>query len=312
MSLGPRAVFVFLVVVVVALLSGAPARAQNQGLGHKLPGTLGLSAGLQPEPGLTLADQLAFYSADRLRDRHGGLIPVTGLRLRALANGAGLSFTLPVDSLFLNWSASAPLVHAQLESDLPQASIDALGLGDARVQPLGIGWRAPRLDLVASYALYIPTGRFEPGGRGSVSRGSFSHELSLGGTVFFDPRRRWFFSALASYELNQRKIGVDITRGDTLQIQGGAGRQVLGMFEVGVAGYALWQVQDDRGSALPPVLRGNRDRVFGLGPEVGVRIRPIRAKLSLRYEHDFGARARPEGQVLVLTAALLAFRPSGP
>lgn len=288
---------------VLVLLTGAPAWCQD--LGHKLPGTIGLNAGRQQEPGLTAADQLVFYSADRLRDGKGELLPVPGLRLRALVNGVGLSYSLAVKGIFLNWAASAPLAHVQLASDLPQASIDKFGLGDARVQPAGVGWRTARLDLVASYALYIPTGRFEPGGRGGLSRGSFSHEFALGGTAFFDPRRRWFFAALASYELNQRKLGIDITRGDTVQIQGGAGWQGLGIFDIGVAAYALWQVRDDRGSALPPALRGSRDRVFGLGPEVGVRIRAIRTRVSLRYEHDFAVRARPEGQILVLTAAML-------
>jgi hypothetical protein len=292
----------------MALLSAAPAWSQD--LGHKVPGTLGLNAGRQQEPGFYVADQLVFYSADRLRDGKGDVLPVVGLRLRALANGVGLSYTLRWRALFLNWAVSAPVAHVHLESDLPQASIDKYGLGDGRVQPLGLGWRTDRLELVASYALYFPTGRFAPGGRGGLSRGSFSHEFSLGGTVFFDRSRNWFFTALASYELNQRKIGVDITRGDTIQIQGGMGRQsLLGMFDVGVAAYALWQVRDDRGGALPPALRGNRDRVLGLGPEIGVRIRPIRTRLSLRYGHDFAVRARPEGQIVVLTAALQLFRP---
>ncbi|MBI5543098.1 MAG: transporter [Deltaproteobacteria bacterium] len=292
----------------VTLSLAAAARAQD--LGHKVPGTLGLYAGRVPEPGLYLADQLAFYTATKVRDRSGQLLPVEGFDLDALANGFGLSFTLQAGATRFTAAVSAPLAHVSLSSDRPEASIDQFGLADARVQPVGLGWRSSHLDLVTSYALYIPTTRFEPGGRGGgLGRGSFSHELSAGGTVFFDQARRWYLSALASYELNHRKIGTDITRGDTVQIQGGAGVKLLRIFDLGVAGYALWQVRDDRGSELPAALRGARDRVFGLGPEIGAAIAPIRTRIVLRYGHDFGVQSRPDGQILTLTVAFLAWQP---
>ena len=68
-----------------ALLLTSAARAQD--LGHKVPGTLGLFAGREPDPGLVLADQLAFYSANRLRDRFGNPAAVVGFNLDAIANG---------------------------------------------------------------------------------------------------------------------------------------------------------------------------------------------------------------------------------
>src|SRR5690606_1865664 len=44
-----------------------------------------------------------------------------------------------------------------------------------------------------------------------------------GASMFFDSERRFRISALASYDLNHRKLGVDIRRGDTVQVQGGVG-----------------------------------------------------------------------------------------
>jgi len=83
------------------------------------------------------------------------------------------------------------------------------------------------------------------------------------------------------------------------------------MLDVGIAGFALWQVADDRGPDLPPALRGARERVLGIGPEIGITIPALRAKLTARYEWDLGARARPEGQVLVASLSFLAWRPPG-
>jgi hypothetical protein len=76
-----------------------------------------------------------------------------------------------------------------------------------------------------------------------------------------------YISGLASYDLNRRARGIDLTRGDTVQFQGGAGK-TLGIVDFGLVGYALWQVRDDRGNDLPESVRGARDRAFGLGPEI--------------------------------------------
>jgi hypothetical protein len=284
----------------MALLVAAPSEAQ-QGLGNKILGTLGLRAGSQPESGIYLADRFLFYTANEVVDRNGQRIPVN-VDLDAVANGIGIAgtFELPWLSTYVNAAIGVPVAHVTLETDRPEASVDKYGLGDLYVQPIKLGWKLSQLDLVAGYAFYAPTGHFEPGGRGGVGRGQWTHQFSLGSTVYFDRARTWQLSALASYELNQRKQDLDITRGTTLQIQGGVGKTLFGIVDVGLAGYALWQVTDDRGADLPPPLRGARDRAFGLGPEIGIAIVPLRSRLTVRWEHDISVKARPFGQILVI------------
>ncbi len=287
-----------------------PSHAPAQGdLGHRTLGTVGLDAGTLPRPGLYVADRALYYAANQVRDRHGRTIPVP-VDLDALANGIGAAIVLEVPR-FATVSASVglPLAHVSTHTDQPEASIDRFGLGDIYVQPLKLGWRLTHLDLVSGYAFYAPTGRFEPGGRGGVGRGHWTHELSLGGALSLAFGVPWSLSALASYDLNQRKRGVDITRGETLQIQGGLGATLLRFIVVGLAGFAQWQVRDDRGADLPPVLRGARDRAFGLGPEAGVLIKALRGKVALRYEHDFGVRARPLGWIVVVGLTVAAWQP---
>ena len=79
-----------------------------------------------------------------------------------------------------------------------------------------------------------------------------------------------------------------------------------------LAGYALWQVRDDRGSDLPDVLRGARDRVFGVGPEVGLVLPALGTRFGARYAWDLGARSRPEGRLLVVNVAVVLWRPPPP
>ena len=287
------------------VLLAAPSEAQ-QALGNKILGTLGLRAGSQPESGIYLADRFLLYRADQVVDRNGQRIPVD-VDLAVVANGIGLAGTyqLPWLSTYVNAAVGMPIAHLTLETDRPETNVDKYGLGDLYVQPIKLGWKLNWLDLVTGYAFYAPTADFEPGGRGGVGRGQWTHQFSLGSTVYFDQARTWHLSALASYELNQRKQDIDITRGATLQIQGGLGKTLFGVVDVGLAGYALWQVTGDRGTDLPPVLRGAHEQAFGLGPEIAVSIAPLRSRLSVRYEHDIYVKSHPFGQILVIS---LTFR----
>jgi hypothetical protein len=188
-------------------------------------------------------------------------VPV-GLQASAFENVFGVSgrYELPRVKTTIGATVTMPVARVSVSTDDPRASLDDYdyGFGDLYVQPLELGWRPFGHDVVAGYAFYAPTGRREPGGRGGVGNGHFTHELSAGGTIYFDRARRWKLSALASYLHNERKLDVDLTRGDTVQLQGGSGVELARMLDVGVAGYALWQVTDDKGSALPPVLAGAR------------------------------------------------------
>jgi hypothetical protein len=294
---------------IALLLVPLPARAQ-QDLGHKVLGVLGIDAAVQRDAGLYFADRLIYYHANRVVDREGREIPV-GLDLDAVANALGVGFTWELRSLrtYLNAAVGVPFATVHGSIARPEASIDRYGLGDLYVQPLALGWRVPRVDLVAGYAFYAPTGQNTPGGSGGVGRGHWTHQLSVGGTAFFDQHRAWRLSVLSSYDMNQRKLGVDITRGDTLQLQGGLGGPVHPLLIVGLVGYALWQVEDDSGSDLPAALRGARDRAFGLGAEVSVPITAIRSRITTRYAHDLSVRSRPEGGVLTLEVSFVAWRP---
>lgn len=292
--------------LVVAIAS--PAAAQD--LGHRFIGTLGARAGEQRDEGLYVADRLVYYSASTFRDRSGRPLPTGDARLTAIANAFGLAATFEVEALetYVSFVAAAPLAAVSLVAETPEASVDRFGLGDVYLQPLGLGWRLPHVDLIASYAVYVPTGIFRLG-EGGLSRGHVTHELALGATLFFDSERRFRISALASYDINQRKNGVDITRGETVQVQGGAGALIADLIDIGVVGAGIWQVGDDTGADIPPALLGARDRALGIGGEIGVIVAPIHGRIGIRYLWETAARSRPEGHVLVFELAIVAWAP---
>jgi hypothetical protein len=288
------------------LICAVPAGAQE--LGNKVLGTLGLLAGSQPGSGLYVGDRFLGYSANDLIDRNGNHIPV-GLDLDAVANAIGvqLTFKLPWRSTYMNVSLGVPAARVGIQTERPEVGIDRSGFGDLYVQPVKIGWKMSRLDVVAGYSFYAPTGHFAPRTSDGVGRGYWTHQFSLGSAVYFDRAKTWHISGLASYDLNQRKRDIDLTRGDTVQFQGGAGK-TLGIVDVGLAGYALFQVRDDRGQDLPAPLRGARDRAYGLGPEIDVTLTAVRSRITLRYCRDVAVNARPLGQVMVIGLTIVARR----
>lgn len=290
---------------IAVLLHTGIAAAQVGDLGHRVPGAIGLDAGTQPDEGLYAAARVLWFASNRVNDRAGNAVPIENLDIDAVGTAVGISGTLELHGMYVDAAIAVPFVKLSLDSDQPEASIDRMGLGNVYVEPLKLGTRWNRVDAVAGYGLYIPTAQ---GARSGVGQPEWSHQASLGSTVFFDDRRGSRISALVSFVVNGQKRGVDITRGDMLLVQGGAGARVFRVVDVGVAGYALWQVTADRGSALPPQLAGARDRVFGLGPEVGIVVPQLRSRFTARFEWDIRAQARPVGTLLVVGITTFAVR----
>jgi len=292
-------------VCVVMVVWVKVASAQVADLGHRLPGGIGLDAGSQADQGLYIGDRVAWFASDTVKNRSGATVPIPGFDLDAYAEVLGVTGVVRIGSVYAGMGFAVPVARISVSADQPQASVDRFGLADTLLEPLRVGARLHRCDVVAAYSLYVPTGQIAQQG---VGRPQWAHQISAGGTVFGDDHRGLRASALASYVINHRKLDIDIRRGDTFQIQGGAGTRILRIVDLGVAGYALWQVTDDTGSALPAPLRGTRERAFGLGPELDVALPPLASRLTARFEWDLDGRARPIGTILVVGITVVGAR----
>ena len=293
------------IVGLALLLLARIAEAQVQDLGHRLPAGAGLDAGSQPEQGVYVGDRVVWFASNELRDRRGNPVAIENVDLDAHANVFGIAGTKRRCALFVSAAVAVPLVKLSVSADDPQTSVDRLGLGDIFAQPLKLGARLARVDVVGSYSVYAPTSQAE---RAGIGRPQWSQQVAVGGTLFFDDRRGWRVSMLTSYVHNSKKRGIDITRGGTVLIQGGGGGPIIDGLEGGLAGYALWQVTDDRGADLPIVLRGARERAFGLGPELSLVLPSLRSRLTARFTWDIDGKARPVGTILVVGISVAAWQ----
>lgn len=291
------------------------ASANAQLKGSDVPGFVGLQAGSQAPPGIYVGDMAYFYSTSTIKDNNGTPLPQTP-QVNAFIDGIMVSWVTNYKFLGANIGGQAliPFAQNRLEGDLLGSSSTGIGFSDFYLQPINLGWHLRRADLIAGYGIYFPTGNYVPGGSNNTGLGIYTNELSFGSTVYLNDHKSWNASALAAYAFASKKEGIDLQPGQIMTIQGGLGRTFLKktsfpiptIMNLGLIGYTQFKTTADSGSAFPPSLAGQKDRVFALGPEFNVTFPKQRVILTARYFAEFGARDRTQGQGFVISVAYVA------
>jgi hypothetical protein len=308
----PSTPFLSLCALIVVSLF-VPLRGQAQYKGDDIPGFLGLQSGTQAPPGLYLGNVIWVYPTSTIKDNSGHAVNLPG-SLTSAAEIILVNVTTNYKLFGGNIGASAgfPFIKNRIEFNSLDVSTP-LAYTDMFVGA-SLGWSLKRADIMAGYNLYIPTGRFSQGANDNTGLGQWGNEFTIGSTVYLDQKKLWNAAATFGLEFHTDKSGTNINVGDMATIQGGVGRtfykKVSGpvpmIMNLGVAGYAQFKVTGDSGSDIPPALRGYKDRVFALGPEFNIYIPKPRLSLLVRYEPEFGARVRTQGQTLVFSIGWVA------
>ncbi len=303
------AVFLLLGITFVVL----PASAQYKG--DHIPGFAGLESGTQAPPGVYAGDILWVYPTSTIKDNNGNQINHGGGSLTSSLDGILLSYVSNYKVLGANYGATVVLPFIKNELQLDSFDVNSgFAFTDMIVSPVSLGWHLKSADVTAAYNIYIPTGTFTPNATNNTGLGMVGNELSLGSTAYLDKMKMWNAAANFALEFHTDKGGTNINVGDLATIEGGVGKKfykkVSGpipmITNVGVAGYSQFKVTGDSGSDIPPALRGYKDRVFALGPEANIFIPKPRLTLLARYEPEFGARNRTQGQTIVFSVVWVA------
>lgn len=298
---------------IVLLLISFLSHAQLKG-GHIL-GAMGLQSGTQtPENTLSVYVPGYFYSASSLRNADGDK-SIANPDLNMFITGVGASYVSDFKILGANYGASVLLAFASnriqgntLDSKSPFA------LTDTYVVPIQLGWHHKRADFVFSYQIYLPTGKFDLGASDNSGLGMFMNEFSAGTTLFFNDKKTFHFSALASYEINGKKKDTDIKTGDLLSIEGGLGKTFYmmnaektapkGILNAGLIYYLQYKVTNDQ---IPVPVFGtietDKDRVGGIGAEVNYFHIGCSTSAGFRWIAEVEAINRFQGNTFFLTLA---------
>lgn len=301
------------VFTIVLLLISFFSQAQLKG-GHIL-GAMGLQSGTQtPENTLSVYVPGYFYSASSLRNADGDK-SIANPDLNMFITGVGASYVSDFKILGANYGASVLLAFASnriqgntLDSKSPFA------LTDTYVVPIQLGWHHKRADFVFSYQIYLPTGKFDLGASDNSGLGMFMNEFSAGTTLFFNDKKTFHFSALASYEINGKKKDTDIKTGDLLSIEGGLGKTFYmmnaektapkGILNAGLIYYLQYKVTNDQ-IPVPVfgIIETDKDRVGGIGAEVNYFHIGCSTSAGFRWIAEVEAINRFQGNTFFLTLA---------
>ena len=297
----------------VCLALPAVAHAQFKGL--RIPGSVGLEAGSQAPPGIYVGNLLWMYPTDTVKDANGDRIGSGDTSLTAALNGILVSWVTNVKLAGGNVGGAVglPWMKELIERNSLTEST-GWGYTDSIFTPIQVGWHRPRYDMLAAYTLYLPTGKYEPLGGDNHGFGMVAQELQFAATGFFDEKRLWHGAGSVAHEFHSEKKDTDIRVGQIMTIEGGFGRTFYKkvnnplplITKIGVAAYRQFKVTEDSGSNIPEVLLGQKDRVYGMGPEFSIFIPQAKITVIARLMPEFGARVRTQGTSFALTVVYAA------
>ncbi|MFT3750006.1 MAG: transporter [Agriterribacter sp.] len=300
----------------ISLLSCIKINAQLKGI-HTLSDA-GLQSGSQASPSFTLAIPVYTYHTSTLVSGKGNKIDAPAINL--VLTGISTTVVTSVKILGGNYGASVfiPFAASRIEGELV-SSKSSLAFTDMYIQPVQLGWKVKQADFICSYALYLPTGKYEWNGSNNTGLGMFTNEFSTGSTAYFDEKKQWHFSALLSYALNSKKKNTkdnSIKVGNLLSVEGGIGKTwykpvknnpLPMIINIGLVYYIQFKTSDDK-MKIPALGNtaidlGRKDKIFGLGAEANIFIPAIKSSAGIRWETEMGARNRTQGNSFFITIA---------
>jgi hypothetical protein len=265
--------------------------AQPVVAGHYPAGAEGIKGASLPPPGVYFRDYNFFYFADEFKDGPPDFDIV------AYINAPRVIWMTDLKILGANYGMDVILPFAYMDWTAGGTSDSHFGLGDMQIEPLLLSWHFAQFDLAGGYAIWAPTGNYDPARPDLVSKGFWSHMLTLGGTWYPDKEKTWAISLLNRYEFCQQQEQTDIDPGQVYTIEWGFSKGLNKGVDVGVIGYYQRQVTKDSGATATSKL----DRKVGVGPEISAFLPKPGMFASLRYAYEFAAVERPEGQLVTLT-----------
>jgi hypothetical protein len=293
--------FALITLLAIAFVTLTPPAAVAQAIPTTNRGWIGLKSGTQPPPGIYIGALYWNYNFDTLKTNDGTTITGEG-NVNQSVPGMMFIFVSQKKILGANYSGTYALPLANTAINFPNLDFPTdWGASDVYFQPFQLGWHLNQADFLVGYAIYLPTGRFNPDSFNNTGLGQVSNEFSFGFTVYPDERKRFHMATITQYYLSSGKKRSEQKVGDTLQLQGGAGVAFKdGLINAGMAYYTQWKITEDRIPSNLPAFRG-KDRYLGFGPEFNT-ILPISEKTpvfaTFRYLFETGNRVATQGNML--------------
>ena len=270
-------------IALAAVLASAPLSAKEGG--DQYPnGAENWFAGAMPPPGNYFLNYFGNWSGT-LRDGDGHTVRPAGKKVRMNATFDALRFVqMTPQQLWgaqYGWSVILPLVS--LSIDTPAGKDRRTSIGDVTLTPLILAWHRPQWHYVLGLDVNLPTGAFDrnahPGRNLGANYASVEPIFAL---TYLNPQG-WEASAKFMYNIKTRNRETHYQSGDEFHMDYLLGKH-FGPWSVGVSGYYLKQVTDDRQHGRK-VGDGNRGQVFAFGPSVKYETAG-KTQLIFQWQHE--------------------------
>ncbi|APG23959.1 SphA family protein [Syntrophotalea acetylenica] len=292
----------FLLLVCLLFWTGTAVAGGGAG-NHFTNGGEGIKVATVGPPGFYYRLYNFFYHVDTLKDGHKD--SSGDLDLFVFAQVHRPIWVTNIKLLGGDWLPNVviPVVYTDFDLDFDSFSIsdERVSLGDCVVEPIAIAWHGKQWDAVFGAMAWVPVGHYDPDHPAGAGKGYWTAQFDLGGTYYPDKEKTWSLSWLGRYETHFKQRGHDVTYGDDFHFEWGIGKALppsmgIGLlrgFELGVVGYAQFQITDDRGKDV--TWDKVHDRVFAVGPEIRFAIPKWKTLIEMRTNIEFGAVDRTEG-----------------
>lgn len=299
----------FLLGALLGVAMANPAMAQA----HYPPGAFPLESltSMPAYPGVYYSQMFVNYSGDVNLDRNllRGRVPA-GLDLQQnvfsassvvmwqtgekfLGADYGVSVLLPFQNNNLGTAVELGLLQARTQQST------GMGLGDIYISPLMLGWHGDRHDILFSYGIDIPTGRFDVNADDNIGRGFYTHQLELGGRYFVDEERSWSLNAVGTFEANTSNARLN--PGNYFTLDWGIKKKLDPQWTIGLTGYNTRQLTPISG--LPAGLLSNfTNSADAIGGEVSVVLPEANfLTMTAKFSHEYNSYGRFGGNIASLT-----------
>jgi len=305
-------------ILAVTAISAIPSLlyAAEGGAGFYLLGSKGPAAAVMPPAGLYFQNDLYFYSGSLGGETQlptGGKLAI-GVDGRAaltlptllwvapepmLGGSLGLSFTLPI-----GWKeTTADLTVAGPRGGTAEADVgdDIFTIGDPVASAM-LGWSSGKLHWQVGTLINIPAGDYQDGEISNVAFHHWGADIYTAMT-WLDPTTGLDLSGVVGVTFNAENPATDYRTGNEFHFEGAISKNFSEATSAGILGYYYEQLTGDSGDGASGPFKG---KVSALGLTFGhnflVKERPVAARV--KYFHEFDARNRAEGDVVILTLSM--------
>ena len=256
-------------------------------------------------PGWLLEETFDFYQANHFNGPDGGRVPGQN-KLTTASAVTHLAYISKYQWLgaYLGAEILVPLADINLDTSLT-ASSRVSGIGDLTISPLIMQWNnltlfgQPFFQRIA-LPVDFPTGQYDASRPANPGNNIYSINPYYAFTVF--PISKLDFSARLNYLWNSENdnpyqgIHASNTQpGQAFHANFAASYEVLKGLRMGINGYALQQLTDDKINGGN--LANSKERVFGIGP--GLVYQQGTFWIYLNSYFETGAENRPEGAKII-------------